>query len=372
MTDARAGEASLQHALNLVCSGAAAPTAEDSVPAPGGAGRTAPRQHLRPRRRWSQAKTNRQPTIPTRSRTDEEMLPSWNPGAARTAICRFIERVTDPENPDFVAPADRIATFDNDGTLWCEFPSLVQIHFLIDRVHALCEADPDLATIEPWRSVHLHGLDAIAHLDKRAALELLAETHGNMTEEEFATLAAGWLATARHPTLGSLFRENLFRPQLELLQLLRANRFRTFIVSGGGIEFIRAFAEDAYGVSREQVIGSSDRRRFEAGEREAHVRKLPELACFNDREEKPANIALHIGRRPILAFGNSDGDLAMLRYTLAGKGARLGLLLHHDDPQREFAYDRDFVLSPLAEALDRAVDYGLQVVSMRQDWMRVF
>lgn len=300
------------------------------------------------------------------------MLESWNDGAAKSAIAGFVARVTSAGGADFVPPAERIAVFDNDGTLWCEQPFQVQVFFLIDRVKALAGRDPSLAGKQPYKAL-LEGDHATLHaLGKKAVAELMAATHTGMSEDEFDTIARAWFSKAKHPAFGRLFKDNTYRPQVELLGYLRAHGFRTFIVSGGGIDLIRAFAEEAYGIPREQVIGSSARLKFEADGRGTRVTKLAELGSFDDRDAKPANIALHVGRRPILAFGNSDGDLAMMRYTLGGTGARLALLLHHDDADREAAYDRDFKLSPLVEALDKAGDYGITVVSMKRDWATVF
>lgn len=302
----------------------------------------------------------------------DDPLPSWNDGASKRAILDFVARVTDADCGDFVAPADRIATFDNDGTLWCEFPLQVQVFFLIDRVRELAIADASIAERQPFKALLERDVATLHSVGRKGILELFAATHGGMSEEAFATLARQWLETARHPGLVRRFQDNVYRPQVELLAYLRANGFRTFIVTGGGIEFVRAIAESHNGVMREQVVGSSDKRRFEIVGERGQVLKLSELNSFDDRDEKPANIALHIGRRPILAFGNSDGDLAMLRYTLTGAGPRLGLLLHHDDEAREFAYDREFHLSPLSEALDKADAYGITLVSMAQDWKQVF
>lgn len=302
----------------------------------------------------------------------KDPLVSWSEGPPKRAIIDFVDRVCRDDSLDFVPEADRVAVFDNDGTLWCEYPVLPQAFFLIERVRQLCADHPDLAERGPFRAALDNDLPALLAHGKRGIFELFAATHGGMTVDEFGALASEWLARARHPELGTRFVDNVYAPQRELLDYLRENGFRTFIVSGGGIEFIRAFAEQAYGIRREQVIGSSDRLHFELVDGVAQIMKLPESACFNDREIKPATIALHIGRRPIFAFGNSDGDLAMMRYTLAGAGPRLAMLLHHDDAEREFVYDRDFPLSPLAEALDGADDYGLTRVSMQRDWVRVF
>ncbi|UVF21616.1 haloacid dehalogenase-like hydrolase [Microvirga terrae] len=302
----------------------------------------------------------------------DQPLPSWNEGPARSAILDFVARVTVEGGPDYVPPSERIATFDNDGTLWCEQPLQSQFFFAFDRLEELARKDPTLRERQPYKAFLERDIAAIHSLGKQAAFEVAFATHSGMTADEFATIARNWLMTARHPKLGVPFTQCVYRPQIELLSYLRANGFKIFIVSGGGIELIRAFAEDNYGVPPEQVIGSSVRLRFEGSGGRADLVRLSELNSFDDREVKPANIALHIGRRPILAFGNSDGDLAMLRYTLAGNGQRLALLLHHDDEEREFAYDREFRLSPLVEALDKAAEYGITVVGMKRSWKTVF
>ena len=300
------------------------------------------------------------------------MLDCWRDGAAKAAITAFVAKVTRAGGADFVPPAGRVAVFDNDGTLWCEQPFQVQVFFLIDRIKALAEKDPALKAKQPFKALLEHDHATLHALGKKAVNELMAATHTGMSEDEFEAIARDWFAGAKHPKFGRLFKRNIYRPQVELLDYLRANDFKTYIVSGGGIDLIRAFAEEAYGIPREQVIGSSAKLKFEATDGKARLMKLGELNSFDDREAKPQNIGLHIGRRPILAFGNSDGDLAMMRYTLGGNGPRLALLLHHDDGEREVAYDRDFRLSPLVEALDKAGDYGITVVSMKRDWNTVF
>jgi hypothetical protein len=299
-------------------------------------------------------------------------LPSWNDGPSRAAILDFVARVTHEGGPYYVPPAGRIATFDNDGTLWCEQPFQVQVFFLIDRVHALAEQDPRVRERQPFKAFLEHDHKTLQAFGKRGITELFFATHTGMTEEEFDRIARAWFAHATHPKLGRLFTRCTYRPQIELLEFLRASGFKNFIVSGGGIDLIRAFAEEAYAIPRERVIGSSARLRYDTHDGQAVLVKLAELNSFDDREAKAQNIGLHIGRSPILAFGNSDGDLAMLRLTSSGPGARLALLLHHDDAEREVAYDREFRLSPLAEALDRAKDYGIVVVSMKRDWRTVF
>jgi hypothetical protein len=299
-------------------------------------------------------------------------LPSWNDGAAKSAILDFVARVTKEGGPDFVPSAERIATFDNDGTLWCEQPMQPQLFFLVDRVKELAAKDRSLRERQPYKALLEHDLKALHEEGKQGLMELAFATHSGMSEEAFDKIAKAWFASSRHPKYGKPFNRCLYKPQLELLAFLRANGFKTYIVSGGGIDLIRAFAEEAYGIPREQVIGSSARLRYELHDGKAVLMKAAELNSFDDREVKPANIGLHIGRRPLLAFGNSDGDLAMLRYARTGPGARLALLIHHDDDEREVAYDRDFRLSPLAEALDKADEYGITVVSMKRDWKTVF
>jgi phosphoserine phosphatase len=303
---------------------------------------------------------------------DDHPLPSWNDGAARAAILSFVSRVTQLRGPDYVRPGERIAVFDNDGTLWSEQPVQGQVFFLIDRVKELAAKDPAIKARQPFKALLEHDMKTLHELGKRGLMELFAATHAGVSEDEFDEIARAWFAAARHPKLGRPFPRLAYQPQIELLEFLRANGFKTYIVTGGGVDFVRAFAEEAYGIPHEQVIGSSARLRYDAHGGDAMLMKTAELDSFDDREAKPQNIGLHIGRRPLLAFGNSDGDLAMLRYVKAGADPRLALLLHHDDAEREFAYDRDFRLSPLADALDHADDYGIEVVSMKRDWAEVF
>jgi phosphoserine phosphatase len=297
-------------------------------------------------------------------------LSSWSDGAATSAIVDFVARVTKEGGNDYVAPAERIATFDNDGTLWCEQPMQVQFLFLVDRVKELAAKDKSLAARQPFKAVLERDLKTLQALGMKGLQELFAETHSGMTVDEFESIVNVWFGSAKHPKLKRAFTRVAYRPQVELLEYLRANGFRTFIVSGGGVDFMRVISEELYGIEREQVVGSSSKLEFDV--ERGVLTKLRDLQSFDDRETKVLNIGLHIGRRPILAFGNSDGDLAMLRYTLAGPGARLALLLHHDDAEREFAYDRDFKLSPLVEALDKAKQYGITLVSMKNDWRSVF
>ncbi|MCL4766863.1 MAG: haloacid dehalogenase-like hydrolase [Hyphomicrobiaceae bacterium] len=298
-------------------------------------------------------------------------LPSWNEGPAKQAITSFVARVVQP-GPDYVAPADRIAVFDNDGTLWAEQPVYFQAFFAIDRAKGLVARDPKLAALAAVKAAADDDLQALSALGEHGIAELVALTHSGMTPEAFIAEARRWLASARHPRLDRLFTDLTYQPQLELLGFLRANGFKTFIVSGGGIDFVRAFSESAYGIPPEQVIGSSSKTRFELEGGAARLIKLAEIGAIDDREGKPVNINLHIGRRPVLAVGNSDGDLAMLQYTASGQGPRLMVLIHHDDAEREYAYDRNSRVGRLDAALDEAEERGWTVVSIKRDWRVVF
>ena len=272
---------------------------------------------------------------------------------------RFRRARHEEGGPDYVPPSERVATFDNDGTLWCEQPMQVQVYFALDRLREHVKKQPEMKERQPYKAFLEHDMKTIVSLGKQAVFEVAFATHAGLSQDDFMRAARQWFATAKHPKLGRPFTRLIYQPQLELLDFLRANGFKTFIVSGGGIDLMRAFAEEAYGIPPEQVIGSSVKTRFEISSSGSDLIKLAELDSFDDGEVKPANIYLHIGRRPILAFGNSDGDLAMLRYTKTGTGPRLALLIHHDDAEREFAYDREFRLSPLAEALDKSDEYGI-------------
>lgn len=299
-------------------------------------------------------------------------LPSWSDGAVRDELLGFVSAVTAPESAHFVPERDRVAVLDNDGTLWAEQPTFAQAYFLRDRLVELAAADPTLRR-DPAVAAVLSGDDAALHaLGKRDVVELVARTHAGMSADELDAVARAWFARAKHPLFGRPFPECAYAPMLELLDHLRANGFTAFIVTGGGVDFVRAISEEAYGVPRAHVVGSSVRARFVDRGASAYVEKLPELGSFDDGDAKPANIYLHVGRRPIFAFGNSDGDLAMLAYTLGGAGRRAAFLLRHDDAEREVAYDRDFRLSPLDRGLDVAAERGIRLVSMKRDFTRVF
>jgi phosphoglycolate phosphatase-like HAD superfamily hydrolase len=299
-------------------------------------------------------------------------LASWRDGPAKSAIVDFVARVTKAGSPDHVLVEERIATFDNDGTLWAEQPYYFQLAFALDRVKALAPQHPAWASGEPFKSILARDLKGIFSAGEHALVEIVNATHSGLTTDEFDSIVHDWVTTQRHPKTGRLFAEMVFQPMLELLAYLRANGFKTFIVSSGGVEFMRAFAEKTYGIPPEQVIGSSGKLKFELRSTKPVLLKLPEIDVINDGAGKPASIQKHIGRRPIASFGNSDGDLEMLQWTTTGKGARFSLLVHHTDGIREWAYDRDSPIGKLDKALDEAGARGWTVVDMAKDWRRVF
>ncbi len=299
-------------------------------------------------------------------------LPSWNDGSARKAIISFVARVTTESGPGYVPPSERIAVFDNDGTLWSEQPMYVQFAFALDRVKALAPAHPEWKSTQPFKAALEGDASALAASGERGLLHLIMATHAGNTTEEFEEIVNTWITRARHPKTGRLYTEMVYQPMLELLAYLRANGFKTFIVSGGGVEFMRPWAERVYGIPPEQVIGSSIKTRYEVRDGRPVLLRLPELNFIDDKEGKPIGIHQHIGRRPIAAFGNSDGDFQMLEWTTAGPGPRLGLLVHHDDGVREVAYDRESAIGRLARGLDEAGQRGWVVASMKNDWRLVF
>jgi hypothetical protein len=299
-------------------------------------------------------------------------LASWNTGTSRDAIESFVGRVTDPSGADFVPAAERIAVFDNDGTLWAEQPLYFQVIFAIDLMRVAAEADPVLAAQEPYKTLLADGLAGAGALDPHSLLAPLVAVHGGTTTAQFRAAAAAWLATARHPTLDRAYTELTYTPMVELLEYLRAHGFETWIVSGGGVEFIRVFSDDAYGIPQQQVVGSRIKSAFALTDDGPVINRLGEIEFVDDGPGKPVGIATFIGRRPILAGGNSDGDLAMLQYTDDGDGPALAIYIHHDDPDREWAYDRDSNIGRLDAGLDAAAARGWTVVSMRDDWNRVF
>jgi hypothetical protein len=302
----------------------------------------------------------------------DDPLPSWNDGEAKQSIIDFVTKVTSDTSPDFVPPAERIATFDNDGTLWTEQPMYFQFFFALDRVRALAPQHPEWKEKEPFASVLKGDLKGVLAGGEHALLEIVMATHAGMTTEEFERIVRDWVATAKHPKTMRPYTEMVYQPMLEVLAYLRANGFKTFIVSGGGIEFMRPWMEKVYGVPPEQVVGSSIKTRLEMRDGEPVLVRLPELNFIDDKEGKPIGINLHIGRRPIAAFGNSDGDLQMLQWATAGKGPRFALYVHHTDAEREWAYDRNSSIGRLDKGLDVARENGWTVVDMKKDWKLIF
>jgi hypothetical protein len=299
-------------------------------------------------------------------------LRSWNDGAAKKAIIDFVTRVTTQGGPDFVPVPERIATFDNDGTLWSEKPMPFQLAFILDRIKALAPQHPEWRSKEPFASLLKGDVASIAASGEKGVLALVAATHTGMTTDEFAQAVAEWISTARHPKTGRLYTEMIYQPMLELLAYLRAYEFKTFIVSGGGVEFMRPWTERVYGIPPEQVVGSRGKLKLEMQGDKPVLMKLPEIDLVDDGPGKPVGIQQVIGRRPIAAFGNSDGDLQMLEWTTAGSGARFALIVHHTDGERETAYDRQSHVGKLDKALDVAEKRGWTVVDMKKEWKSVF
>ena len=306
------------------------------------------------------------------ARGETDALPSWNEGPAKKAIVEFVKAITDKASSKFVPPAERIATFDNDGTLWAEQPMYFQLIFALDRIKALAPQHPEWKDKEPFASLLKGDLKGALAGGEKALMEIVAVTHSGMTTEEFDRIVKDWIATGKHPKTGRLYTEMVYQPMLELLAYLRANGFKTFIVSGGGVEFMRVFAEKVYGIPPEQVIGSSGKLKFDPRDGKPVLVKLPAIDFIDDKDGKPVGIQTHIGRRPIAAFGNSDGDLQMLQWTAAGKGARLCVYVHHTDAEREWAYDRASHICKLDQGLDEAGQRGWTVVDMKKDWKRIF
>jgi phosphoserine phosphatase len=301
-----------------------------------------------------------------------DALPSWNDGPAKAAIVAFVTRVTTQGGPDFVPVAERIATFDNDGTLWSEQPLYFQFAFVLDRVKALAAMHPEWQSEEPFRSVLANDIKGALASGEEGLVKMAMATHAGMSTDEFDGIVTDWLAGARHSKLQRPYTELVYQPMLELLAYLRANGFKTYIVSGGGIEFMRAFSERVYGVPPEQVIGSSIKTKFELRDGKPAILRLPEIDFIDDKAGKPVAIQKFIGRRPIAAFGNSDGDLQMLQWTAASDGPHLALIVHHTDAEREWAYDRESHIGTLDKALDEAAARGWTVVSMKDDWKTVY
>jgi phosphoglycolate phosphatase-like HAD superfamily hydrolase len=303
--------------------------------------------------------------------TGSDPLPSWNEGSAKQNILDFVRTVTTAGEPHFVKPEERIAVFDNDGTLWCEQPFYFQFTFALDRMKAMAPRHPEWKDNPLYAAAVAGDMKTIAAGGLKGILDLAMVTHAGLTTEEFAKIAADWIASAKHPKFNRLYTDVIYQPMLELLAYLRANGFKTFIVSGGGVEFMRVFAEKVYGIPPEQVIGSSIVTKFEMVDGVPVLTRLPQLNFMDDNVGKPVAINMHVGRRPVAAFGNSDGDLQMLQWTSGGTGSRFGLLVRHTDPVREFAYDASS-MGKLDVALTEAAAKGWTVVDIKNDWNRVF
>jgi len=320
----------------------------------------------------AQSGTGNLPASPTGQIPVTDALPSWNDMGPKKAIFDFVGRVTKQGSPDFVPDGDRIATFDNDGTLWAEQPMYFQVMFALDRVKALAPKHPEWKTEEPFASLLKGDVRGALAGGEPAIFKIIVATHSGMTNVEFDEIVRDWITTARHPVTKRLYTEMVYQPMLELLAYLRANAFKTFIVSGGGIDFIRVFSERVYGIPTQQVVGSSGKTKFQMIDGKPVLMRLPEIDFIDDGPGKPVGINEHIGRRPIAAFGNSDGDMQMLQYTTGGSGARFGLIVHHTDAVREWAYDRDSSIGKLDKALDAAPAAGWTVMNMKDDWKTIF
>jgi phosphoglycolate phosphatase-like HAD superfamily hydrolase len=302
----------------------------------------------------------------------QDPLPSWNDTAPKKAIVAFVEKVTKEGSPDFVPVAQRIATFDNDGTLWAEQPMYFQFLFAMDRIKALAPQHPEWKTKEPFKSVLAGDMKGLLATDEKGFLQIIARTHAGMTTAEFEQIVRGWFKTARHPRFNRPYNQLVYQPMLELLAYLRANGFKTFVVSGGGVEFMRVFASDAYGIPPDQIVGSMGKLKYEIQNGKPVLIKLPEVLFIDDKQGKPQGIQNFIGQRPIFAFGNSDGDQQMLEWTAGGSGTRFMVLVHHDDAEREWAYDRKSPIGTLDKAWDEANAKGWTVVGMKDDWKTIF
>jgi len=299
-------------------------------------------------------------------------LPSWNEGSVKTAILSFVENVTNQSNPNYIEPSKRIAAFDNDGTLWCEYPDYVQSHFMLDRVMDMAPEHPEWNDTEPFRSIISGKRFASGNFSVKEAMQIYVTTSSNLTADEYMSLARDWLNSSKNSQFGLPYTRCVYKPMLELLSYLRDEDFKIYIVTGGDEDFVRAFSNEVYGIPSEQVIGSAFKLLFVENNSSCSLVKLPEILVVDDGQEKPKEIMQNIGSRPILAYGNSDGDIPMLKFTTAGKGLALGLLNRHDDPIREYAYDNASAVGRLDSGLEIAGEWGWQMVSMKNDWKDIF
>jgi phosphoserine phosphatase len=302
----------------------------------------------------------------------KDPLPSWNEGSSKQAIMDFVAATTDPESNVFIPENQRIVVFDNDGTLWSEQPYYFQLHFAIDRIKTLAPQHPEWATEQPFKAILENDMHTVMSYGVSGLTQLVMASHAGMNTEEFNTIVRNWIKTARHPETGKLLKEMVYQPMLEVLDYLRTNGFKTFIVSGGGIDFMRPWTEEVYGIPPEQVVGSSVKLKYEVVDGKPVIKRLAEIAFINDKEGKPVGIETHIGRRPVAAFGNSDGDLQMLQWTAAGEGKRLIVYIHHTDDEREWAYDRESHIGKLDKGLEKANEKGWLLVNMKNDWNQIY
>jgi phosphoglycolate phosphatase-like HAD superfamily hydrolase len=308
---------------------------------------------------------------PSKERTAEDPLPSWNAGPAKNSIVEFIESSTS-EGPSFIPEMNRIIVFDNDGTLWSEQPMYFQFLFALHRIREMAPVHPEWKDKQPFKAVLENDLETLKSIGMEGLLTMLMTTHAGMTTQEFQKIASNWMDTARHPTTGKRFKEMVYQPMLELLTYFRSNGFKTYIVSGGGVDFMRVFTQEVYGIPPEQVIGSRNKILFEYRDGDPYLVKLPELDFIDDGNGKPIAIHHIIGKKPVAAFGNSDGDLPMLQWTASGEGKRLMVYIHHTDAEREWAYDRESHIGKLNKGLDEATEKGWTVVDMKKDWNKIF
>jgi phosphoserine phosphatase len=299
-------------------------------------------------------------------------LPSWQDTKTKAALITFVEKTTKQGSADYIPPEERIAVFDNDGTLWSEQPSYVQLTFAIDRVKVLAPQHPDWLNKQPFKAVLEGDRKALSEAGDKGLIEIIAATHAGMSPEEFHQIVLDWMKTARHPKTGRPYPEMVYQPMLEVLSYLRKHGYKTFIVSGGGVEFMRPWTEAVYGIPPEQVIGSSVKTQLVVKDDKVNLQRLAEVNFINDKEGKPLAINQHIGRRPVIAFGNSDGDLQMLQWTSASRKPSLGVIIHHTDAEREVAYDRQSHIGKLDQALNLSKKQGWLVVDMKTDWKTVF
>jgi phosphoserine phosphatase len=299
-------------------------------------------------------------------------LPSWNEGKSKQSIIDFVNDVSNENSPNYIKPEDRIATFDNDGTLWSEQPYYFQLQFALDRIKAMAPDHPEWKSTQPFKAVLENDTKTIMESGMKGLMEIIMTSHAGKTTDEFAQIVLEWINTARHPKTNKLYKEMVYQPMLEVLEYLRANGFKTYIVSGGGLEFMRPWTKEVYGIPSEQVIGSSVKTKFEIRNGKPVLVKLPELDFIDDKEGKPVGIHKFIGKRPIAAFGNSDGDLQMLQWTAAGDGKRLMVFIHHTDADREWAYDRESHIGKFDKGLDEANAKGWIVVDMKNDWKAIY